>query len=128
MVYREQGIDITVYRAVIPCLETLQFRTYWKRVGVFGLLNSIPDVQGVTIRHQSSDKNYCSPTGHFHLFGLTAHNGRSHSLWVGGATTMKLNGHDSINIKKTGHWSTDTFLTCTHSRIGALTPGLSPTK
>jgi hypothetical protein len=39
--------------------------------------------------------------------------------------TMKLNGVDTITIKKQGRWSSNTFLDYIHEQIGALTAGVA---
>ena len=58
-------------------------------------------------------------------FGFTRANVSSHSLRAGGAMAMKLNGVDSIIIKKHGRWSSNTFLDYIHEQIGAFTTGVA---
>ena len=58
-------------------------------------------------------------------FGFSKSNISSHSLRAGGAMAMKLNGVDSITIKKHGRWSSNTFLEYIHQQIGAFTVGLA---
>ena len=58
-------------------------------------------------------------------FGFTRQNVSSHSLRAGGAMAMKLNGIDSITIKKHGRWSSNTFLEYIHEQIGAFTAGVA---
>jgi hypothetical protein len=58
-------------------------------------------------------------------FGYTQTNVSSHSLRAGGAMAMKLNGVDTITIKKHGRWSSNTFLDYIHEQIGALTAGVA---
>jgi len=58
-------------------------------------------------------------------FGFTKSNVSSHSLRPGGAMAMKLNGIDSITIKKHGRWSSNTFMDYIHEQIGAFTTGLA---
>jgi hypothetical protein len=60
-----------------------------------------------------------------HQFGFTRDNVSSHSLRAGGAMAMKLNGVDTITIKKHGRWSSNTFLDYIHEQIGALTAGVA---
>ena len=49
----------------------------------------------------------------------------SHSLRAGGAMALKMNGIDSMLIKKYGRWSSDTFLTYIHEQIAGLADGVS---
>jgi hypothetical protein len=58
-------------------------------------------------------------------FGFNSSNVSSHSLRAGGAMAMKLNGVDTITIKKHGRWSSNTFLDYIHEQIGALTAGVA---
>ena len=58
-------------------------------------------------------------------FGFTPNDVSSHSLRAGGAMAMKLNGIDSITIKKMGRWSSETFLRHIHEQISALFAGIS---
>jgi hypothetical protein len=60
-----------------------------------------------------------------HKFGFTRQNVSSHSLRAGGAMAMKLNGIDTITIKKHGRWSSNTFLEYIHEQIGAFTAGVA---
>jgi hypothetical protein len=60
-----------------------------------------------------------------HKFGFTKDNVSSHSLRAGGAMAMKLNGVDTITIKKHGRWSSNTFLDYIQEQIGALTAGVA---
>ena len=56
-------------------------------------------------------------------FGFNRSNVSSHSLRAGGAMAMKLNGVDTVTIKKMGRWSSNTFLEYIHQQIGAFTTG-----
>jgi hypothetical protein len=58
-------------------------------------------------------------------YGFTRNNVSSHSLGAGGAMAMKLNGIDTITIKKHGRWSSNTFLEYIHEQIGAFTAGVA---
>lgn len=58
-------------------------------------------------------------------YGFTSKNVSSHSLRSGGAMAMKLNGIDTVTIKKHGRWSSETFMTYIHTQIGALMAGVS---
>ena len=58
-------------------------------------------------------------------FGYSNTNVSSHSLRAGGAMAMKLNGIDTITIKKQGRWSSNTFLDYIQGQIGALTAGVA---
>ena len=58
-------------------------------------------------------------------FGYNRSNVSSHSLRAGGAMAMKLNGIDSVTIKKHGRWSSNTFMDYIHEQIGAFTVGLA---
>ena len=49
----------------------------------------------------------------------------SHSLHVGGAMAMHLNGVPCDTINKQGRWSSDTFLMYIHEQISAFSAGLS---
>ena len=49
----------------------------------------------------------------------------SHSLRASGAMALKLNGQPDSTIMKLGRWTTNTFLTCIHAQIGALTAGVA---
>jgi hypothetical protein len=60
-----------------------------------------------------------------HQFGFTHNTVSSHSLRAGGAMAMKLNGVDTITIKKQGRWSSNTFLNYIQEQIGALTVGVA---
>jgi hypothetical protein len=60
-----------------------------------------------------------------HQCGFTKDNVSSHSLRAGGAMAMKLNGVDTITIKKHGRWSSNTFLDYIQEQIGALTAGVA---
>ena len=57
--------------------------------------------------------------------GFTDKDVSSHSLRAGGAMAMKLNGVDSITIKKHGRWSSNTFMMYIHEQIGAVMQGIS---
>jgi hypothetical protein len=69
-------------------------------------------------------KNAISQMG-LHRYGFSKTNVSSHSLRAGGAMAMKLNGIDTITIKKHGRWSSNTFLEYIHEQIGAFTAGVS---
>ena len=58
-------------------------------------------------------------------YGYTPDDVSSHSLRAGGAMALKLNGADSITIKKAGRWSSNTFMQYIHEQIGAFTNVLS---
>ena len=49
----------------------------------------------------------------------------SHSLRAGGAMALKLNGIDTVLIKKYGRWTSDTFITYIHEQIAHLAAGVS---
>ena len=49
----------------------------------------------------------------------------SHSLKAEGAMTLKLNGINTVLIKKYGHWTSDTFITYIHEQIAHLAAGVS---
>ena len=49
----------------------------------------------------------------------------THSLRLGGATAMFLNGVDEITIKKMGRWSSDTFLIYIQEQLSLFSKGIS---
>ena len=86
-------------------------------------------VAGQPLQVTSSQINQTLKTAVQHLglqaYGFTRDNVSSHSLRAGGAMAMKLNGVDSITIKKQGRWSSNTFLNYIQEQIGALTIGVA---
>jgi hypothetical protein len=57
--------------------------------------------------------------------GYTLQRISSHSLQVGGAMAMKLNGASDSTIMRVGRWTPLMYLTYIHSQIGSLTAGLA---
>ena len=57
--------------------------------------------------------------------GITPNDVGSHSLRVGGAMALKLNGISDTTIKKAGRWTSMAFLQYIHNQIGHLLAGLS---
>ena len=57
--------------------------------------------------------------------GITPNDVGSHSLRVGGAMALQLNGISDTTIKKAGRWTSMAFLQCIHNQIGHLSAGLS---
>ena len=57
--------------------------------------------------------------------GITPNDVGSHSLRVGGAMALKLNGISDTTIKKAGRWTSMAFLQYIHNQIGHLSAGLS---
>ena len=57
--------------------------------------------------------------------GITLNDMGTHSLRVGGAIALKLNGIFDTTIKKAGRWRSMAFLQYIHNQIGHLTAGVS---
>ena len=64
----------------------------------------------------------CTATKHLklHQQGIYPELVGSHSLRAGGATALKLHGYDDTTIKKSGRWTSLTFLQYIHNQISHL--------